>query len=326
MITHTQPTEFIEGLDSDRLASAQDFLGQQTRAGLEEWATQHTNTYGFKSTTFNMSIERGENPDQVLVVGGEFGNGSDAIGAVARALLIRHLVAPDASLILQPNTTLSQNNTRFTDNEGQQLKKGDRTPLTHRYQIALAAINNPAEMIVYGPSQGGVAVLDLAAHKDMPPMATTIMEAPNVARRSFPKMMLDFLGAGKELKQTISNNFETDSALEESLLSDLSIAGLAKYGLGALREDNLSLVGVIRRATATEDIKTALSKGGTVVHAWAEGDKVSPAVANVAVAREIERDGPTHYEARSFPGDHSITNNYILNAALVDRSIQLEKR
>lgn len=313
----------FDGIDTERLEAARSMTAAFTKADLAAWTGRRIVTDEIRGQRFRMVVDRGEDLNRVIVVGGEYGNGLGALGAVARARIVRQVVDPSASLVLQPNTALGDPNSNFSKTERNLLRQGIAQPLVDRIRATLEALGSPNKMTLYGPSQGGTTMLALAAHISMPPTATAIMETPNVTDRSYIGVAKDFIGAGADLKATISANFESSTTLGEELVADLSVRGLAKYAAGLALPDNLALLGIIRRATAQKHMEAILVRGGSVAHAWALGDKVSPASANNAIASSLAVTYPGQYAAYSFEGDHSFTNAYFSNAALVAQSQRL---
>ncbi len=307
-------------------AVVQPMVAAFSSAELSAWAEEHIVTREIGGQHFRMIVDQGEDPTKAIVVGGEYGNGVGALGAIARAQVIRKVVAPSASLILQPNTSLGESNMNFSKDERKTLRQGSAAPLTDRIRMTLEQSGEPERIVAYGPSQGGIAALALGAHSSMPRMATAVLETPNVAHRSYIGVAKDFLGSGADLKANILSNFTAGGELGNELVASLSAKGLAKYAAGLALVDNRALLGVIRRASAKEQMLAIVKRGGSVVHAWAEGDAVSPAAANTEIL-QMGRNLPIRrrfsYEGYSFKGDHSITNQYLLAAVLARRAYRM---
>ena len=68
-------------------------------------------------------------------------------------------------------------------------------------------------------------------------------------------------------------------------------------------------------------METILQKQGSVVHAWATEDAVSPNDDNQLIESALRNQ--LSYESYQVAGDHSSTNDYLLSAALVQRAYDL---
>ncbi len=325
MEQQTDEQHILDQVGLNAVVAAARIVPTFDKTALSEWAETHTEVYELGGQPFRMIVDRGENADHAIVVGGEFANGTDAIGAIARMQVVRRLVDTDATVILQPNSTARQDNMNFSDFERNQLLNGSAAPLLNRCMVAIDTAGNPGQLTAYGPSQGGVLALALGAHKHYaPPVAVSVVEAPNVVERSTVRMLKSYIGCGGDLKVNIAANFDDGGTLGEELIGDLSLRGLATYGRGAFHRDNRALLGIIRRGSAQELMQRTIARGGSVVHAWATGDAVSPAAANEQIAKTMMYEkGSGRYAHYTLDGDHSITNAYILNAALVHRARSL---
>lgn len=303
--------------------NARALLSDFDKASLAEWTDERTVVNNLGEQAFRMLVDKGEDDSSAIVVFGEFGNGLGAMGAIARARLIREVVNPAATLVLQPNPSIGEDNTNFSKLERRMLRLGETLPIVDRTLVTLEGHGDPENILTYGPSQGGAVALAYGAHPSTPETATAVIEAPNVANRSLFKMATDFAGAGAKQKVNVGANFKETDRLKYELISDFSVAGLARYGIGLGKRDNLALIGIMQRATAAQQMQTILDKGGSVVHAWATGDSVSPAAGNEVIANQLVDED--RYRSFTFEDDHSITNLYLLNAALAHRALVLFK-
>lgn len=320
MITRDMYPELFAPIDDAALDRAQRQVASFTTRQLADWTCEHTVTYEVAEQPYRMIVERGES-DQVIIAGGELGVGSDSLGSAARLLTIRALVDEQATVILQPNTTLRESNTNFSKEELGKLGGGDPAPMVDRMRRVLDYVNG-RWIVGFGPSQGGVTMLAVAAHPDVQPVATAVIETPNVIDRSLSGLTRDFLGAGSRLKDNIRSNFASGSAFADDLVAGMSLWGTARYLAGLTRPDNRALAGLMRRYTASRQMKQILDKGGSVAHAWATEDAVSPRENNRVIAAIF---GPGAYDGRYYPfeitdNDHSVTNQYLVSAALVRRA------
>lgn len=311
------PDAFLN-VNEAHLNAAEQLLASFNKKDMTDWARECTVTQELGHQSFRMLVSRGEDESKVLFAGGELGNGLDALGALARIRVIREIVEPSATIVYQPNSTMTENNVNFSKPEQNLLKHGNGSPLTDRIIKTFDSIGAPKEIIAYGPSQGGMVALALAADNNTPAMALAAVEIPNITNRGRLKMARDFAGAGSSLKENIGMNFDRDAQFHDDLIDGLSAKLLIGYGLGLMKEDNLRLVDIMGKNTAEAQMRTNLEKGGSIVHAWATGDTVSPHADNKVISTHLS--GIPRYEHATFKGDHSITNIYLLNAALVHRA------
>lgn len=311
------PDAFLN-VNQTRLDAAEQLLASFNKKAMTDWAREATVTQELGHQSFRMLVSQGENDSKVLFAGGELGNGLDALGALARIRVIREIVDPSATIVYQPNSTLTENNVNFSKPERNLLKHGNSSPLTDRILKTFDSIGEPAEVIAYGPSQGAMVALALAADANTPAMALAAVEVPNITNRGRIKMARDFAGAGSSLKENIGMNFDQGAQFHDDLINGLSVKPLIGYGLGLMNKDNLRLVDVMGKNTAEAQMRINLEKGGSIVHAWATGDTVSPHADNEIISSHLY--GIPRYEHAIFDGDHSITNIYLLNAALVHRA------
>ncbi len=296
------------------------FLATADKPALREWMERRIVVRELAGRAFRMLVDVPPETDgSAIVVFGEAGNGLDSTGAIVRARVIRMMVNPNAALVLQPNSTLSEANMNFSPEENRELKAGSSAPVVDRVLSTLESIGNPTDIVTYGPSQGGPMSLAYATSQYAPPsIAATVVEAPNVVRRSRSALRLDFARSGGRLEKEIAGNFDPLAPLRQELLAELGVVGLTKFGLGLLlKRDNLALNGPMQRATAGDSMERVLQGGGSVVHAWATGGTVSPAEANRQIADGLDGRHPRYKGVEVPDADHSVTNRYRLNGALV---------
>jgi len=163
-------------LTEDDVRNAGTFLQSASSAEMSAWSEARTEILEINGQPFRMIVDRGADDESAVVVGGEFGNGISP-WAVARARVVRDMVAPEATLIYQPNTTFDQPNMNFSNDERRTLSKGNTLPLLGRLAVVLGESGNPEDLTFYGPSQGGVTSLSYAAGMEMP-AAVAVVETP----------------------------------------------------------------------------------------------------------------------------------------------------
>lgn len=331
-VLHHYP-EAASLVQQDDIEVINRLLCDTSRAELAEWVKTRTTVRHMGDSAFKLLIDIPSESDssRLLIVGGEYGNGLSEAVAI-RARVVRDLVAPEATLIVQPNSSFGFRNSHgLARAERQQLSRGDVAPLVDRLRSVVDA-SNSSEVTFVGPSQAGVIASAFAAHGETPPTNVAIVETPNTHQRSSWALVKDFAGYGANLKDNIALNFPaaTDTEpvrLKEELIGELTVAGFARYGIGLVQPDNLALRGIMRRPTLRPYLEAALDKGSGVTHAWGVKDRVSSDEANRVVSGVLSSNAS--YEAYRFEGglaDHSLTNVYPVLGALARRAAQLGTR
>lgn len=288
---------------------------------LEDWAKEKTVTFERQTSglRYQMLVDRHPegDPNKVVMVGGEFGNGITPAVA-ARGRVIRDIVAPEATLVVQPNSTLfEKDHMNYSLNERIALRRGSLEPFVGRIAGVLYALQHPEDVTLFGPSQGATVMIGYAASPDAPDgVATAVLEAPNVVSRSSFKLVKDFVGSGNELKDVIGENFRGhDNFLKEEIQDNITLPGFVRFAGGLATQRNRVLRGILRNNHAFADMSSVLNRGGSVVHAWGTAANVSPVPANREIRNALSI-SPL-YRGFELPGsDHSVTNNYILCGAL----------
>jgi hypothetical protein len=315
------PASSLEVEDLDQVAA---FLERTDPAEMAEWIDQRTVSYTMPGSdrAFRMIVDRPVDGDdtQAVVVGGEYGNGIGgiALGAALRARVVRDMVAPHATLMIQPNPALGQfDNMNYSAGERRQLRQGELAPILGRYATVLQDnLGDPQHLTFYGPSQGGGAVLGYAARSDTPAAAVAVVETPNVATRSYSELASAFMASGGQLQDIVRENYANlDMPLAREGLRTISALNLGRALIGFAHRDNLAMAGVLRRNSAQEQIARILNKDGSVVQAYGTASRVSSQHAALRLAR-LFADNPRYRSVRLEGADHSITNQYALNGAL----------
>jgi hypothetical protein len=304
-------------LTEEDVESAAQFLSSIDTAAMEAWTSERIEIPEIGDQRFRMVVDRGEDEQAAVIVGGEFGNGITP-WALARARIVRDMVNPDATLIYQPNTTVGQPNMNFSSDERRTLHEGGVEPFHDRLDIVLDRANAPDDLTFYGPSQGGVVALSYATKQERP-VAVAVVETPNVANRSQIELLKDFAGSGSQLKQVIQDNYEHPENIQEifakETLEGLSIAGMTRFVRGILKADNRAIAGILRRDVAKAHMATILDNKGSIVHSYGTANSVSPIDANRAITQDLSP--YARYQGVEMAGaDHSISNHYALNGAL----------
>lgn len=291
---------------------------------LMAWATEHLVEFETpEGVNFRMVVDRGEDPEKVIVAPGEFG-GELKPFSVARALALRAIACPEATLVIQPNDVIGRPSMNYSRAEYRALAKGSLKPLIGRIAIVLDSLNNPEQLALYGPSQGGIVALGFA-HAERPDAAVAVLEPPNVKARTRFQMAQDFLGCGRQLPESLAVNFDSETPFSPETDQIPSSRNRIRYLFKVPTPSNLALVSLLARSDALDQMKTILENNGSVVHAWAEHDMVSSQVENRQInsaLREYKK-----YEAVELPGaDHSISNFAALGGALLRRAVDIKAR
>lgn len=297
-----------------------DFNGN----GLMAWANDHLEQFETSSGRgFRMVVDKGEDPEKVIVAPGEFG-GELKPFSVARALALRAIAGPEATLVIQPNDVIGRPSMNYSRSEYRVLAKGSLLPLIGRVATVLDSLDKPEKVALYGPSQGGIVALGFA-ETERPDAAVAVLETPNVKKRTRFQMAEDFLGCGRQLSESLAINFPDATnqfAVEVNQIP--SSLDRIRYLFTVATPSNLALVSLLARSDALRQMETVLEGGGSIVHAWAERDMVSPQVENREICSVLQ--GHSAYEAVELPGsDHSVSNFAALNGALLRRAIEIKE-
>jgi len=297
-------------------------------ASLTAWAQEHQEIGTLAHQKFHYLYDRPtEWSGNVVVAGGEFANGIHP-GMLIRALIVREVADPHAALLIQPNSTVQTTVHNFSRDERHRLANGNPAPLVDRLRSAMQQQEESDDpernTLLYGPSQGAVAMAAYAAHPDTERVALAVIEAPNTQDRNNLELLKDFGGSGKSLKDNIQVNFVGHKylLLYEDLLRGVDLRHLLLYVAGGARPENVALRGVLRQCTLTGYIEQTLGKGSSVVQAWGIKDRVSGDDVNTAIAEFfINHSAYQGVRVVGEHADHSITNRYGLNAHIAKMSI-----
>lgn len=307
--------------DHDAIAKLfHDFKGNEVMG----WANDHLKQFETPSGRgFRMVVDKGEDPDRVIVAPGEFG-GELKPFSVARALALRAIACPEATLVIQPNDVIGKPSMNYSKTEYRVLAKGSLVPLIGRVATVLDSLNNPEKLALYGPSQGGIVALGFA-EAERPDAAVAVLETPNVKKRTRFQMAEDFLGCGRQLSESLAVNFsDATNQFAVEINQIPSSLDRIRYLFTVATPSNLALVSLLARSDALRQMETILRGDGSVVHAWAERDRVSPQAENREIRSVLQEHSA--YEAIELPGsDHSVSNFAALNGALLRRAIEIKE-
>jgi len=264
---------------------------------------------------------KGENSDETIVIGGEFGNGR-TLASFTRAMGIRAVLSPEASLVLLPNNTLSENNLNLNVHELLRLRKGYAFPYSERYRRAIGHIEaSKSRLHIVGMSLGATTGAAFARTRDINLGSATFVESP-LLRGSPLSAAKDFLTSGAQLSQNVEisqQNIEDFDAIAGD-----GVAGFARFGAGALSPSNIAALELMRKRKTARDINGLIAKHehAGVVTAWGTEANVSPRADNQEIASR-HADNPWFQGIEIEGADHSVTNAHAVVAALALRAKQL---
>ncbi len=303
------------------------FLDHVTPAALAQTAEDSLRTFEYNGRPFQMAVvdPAGEKDDDAVVATfTEFGTALPP-RFVAKSLLTRQLVNPNAALVMQPTPVTGQNYMNFSHRERTMLLRGDLGPLTGRMGVVMGALHDPTDVTLSGISQGATVALAFAADQSMPAAAVSAMEIPSVVERSPLQMGADFMfRSGDDLEAVISANFDNKEApLARLALRDAGMRGLLPFFAKVVNPNTLSMMGAYTRPMAEHDILFTLGKGGSVVHSYGDQAQVSPKEANDHLAKRFASE--PKYESHVLRGmGHTATDLYVLSAVLARRARDLK--
>ncbi|HCH34428.1 MAG: hypothetical protein UY35_C0018G0025 [Candidatus Saccharibacteria bacterium GW2011_GWC2_48_9] len=263
----------------------------------------------------------GENSDETIVIGGEFGNGR-TLASFTRAMGIRAVLSPEASLVLLPNNTLGENNLNLSGRERLRLRNGRALPYSDRYRRALDYIDaSESRLHIVGMSLGATTGAAFARTSDIDLGSATLVESPLLSGSPL-SVAKDFLTSGAQLSQNIEisqQNIEDFDAIAGD-----GFAGFARFGAGALSPSNIAALELMRNRDTADDINGLIAKHehAGVVTAWGTKANVSPRADNQRIA-SLHADNPWFQGVEIKGADHSVTNAHAVVAALALRAKQL---
>ncbi len=257
--------------------------------------------------SFRAFFKPGES-DETLLVTGEFANGL-SLPVVTRAQAIRSAVMPEASLAILPNDSYREPNLDFSREENAAVSRGDAMPYVDRIR---ALVGEDSSVTVFGPSQGAVIGAAFASHPDTNVHAFAAVEAPNVIERSTVAMVGDFARSGEFLPRDVELNVGSRrSEITRNQISSLTLAGRARYGIGALRSTNRATVHLLNRATLSDQLEKIQEKHTGISLTFTEHSRVSPGNGNRDALRNLLHKNYAGYRTLVFEGaevGHSLTN------------------
>ena len=138
-----------DDLTRDDIESAKEFLYDKSPAGLEFWSKQgsRSKTYKYNGQRFRMVVDKpfGGNSDKAVLVLSEFGT-KDLPRLIAKAMITRNMVDPEATLIIQPSSVIGEDNMNFSYDERRELSGGKLQPYIGRIATVMASLGGPEDI------------------------------------------------------------------------------------------------------------------------------------------------------------------------------------
>lgn len=296
------------------------FLEGLSMSELNDWTEDRIQTYTTSDDQrFRMVVDRPKdgNSDKAVVVMSEFGT-NIVPRLIAKSRVIRDIVDPGATLVIQPSSVIGEPNMNYSWVERNRLCEGNLRPIIGRVALTMNAIGNPEDVTIFGSSQGAMIGLGYAADSETPPAAVSVFELPNIVERQRTQLVADFMSSGSDLPQVVEANFTNQEApFANYARHETTVSRLARYTLLSFHPDSIATVGAMRYASAVPAIETVLDKGGSVVHAWGDQDNVSPAFKNRFISTIPIFESNPKYVSRVLRGmSHAATDFYALDGAL----------
>lgn len=321
---HTAYPQLVEsGLLTEDIIETQREYYARNKAHFAQGHEESTRTISLGGSEFRAVALRGES-DETIVIGGEYGN-ANSIQAYTRAMGIRAVLGPEASLVLLPNNTLGENNLNFSPLERSMVHEGVAKPYVDRYKKALAHIGAEDQAVhIVGMSLGATTGAALAADKDVRARSLAMIEPPYLEGSTL-KSAIDFGQSGAQLGRNIEIS---QQGMEEfdALKLDGPL-GFARFGIGSMTPSNLASLSFMKHHDTKEDIQQVAYSPRNIgfVSAWGTEARVSPVTTNRVIAASYA--GHPRGEFVEIQGaDHSVTNAHAVVAALANRAKSLNAR
>jgi len=318
--------ELFEGvnpyLTQEDISDARRFLvneGTKTAESVDDHIVTHT----LDGRAFRMVVRKGESNNLVLAPA-EFATGIRGDGW-ARLMAMKAIMDPFASVILQPQNVLGQNNLNLSPKERAKLRSGNSQPIIDRILKTLEEEGLEYENIdAVGVSLGATLMTDLARHPDANVRSLTAFETPDIKKRKWLSLTKDFLLSGPNLYK----NLEISKLGEEADFLSQSKLNLIRFSMGALHANNLATMLRLRTNSHAEGIMKALEKnpGLGVVRGWTARSAISPSYENRETTEFLKMYFGQQVEGIEFAGplaSHNSTNIPVLVGALARRAATL---
>lgn len=306
-------------LTEEDIDNARCFLvneGAKTAESLDD----HIVTHKLGDQAFKMVVRKGES-NNTIIAPAEFATGIRGDGW-ARLMAMQAIIDPFASVILQPQDILGQNNLGLSRGKRKELRNGSSRPITDMVVTTLEQEGLDASDIhAIGVSQGGPYMTDLAADSRVNTKSLTVFETPDLKKRTAFGLTKDFLLSGPNLYK----NLEISKLNTEAYFLHQKKINLALFGVGALRANNIAGMLRLRKDSHVGGLMAALEKnpGLGVVRGWTAGSAISPSRENWEATEYLKMYFGEQVEGHEFAGDlasHNSTNIHVLVGALARRA------
>lgn len=319
-------------LQPEHVEKTQRFIKNWTRASVSEFTENNMNTYHLGQKIVHMLVHTPHDPsDQVIVVPGGYATGHNP-EAVIRAMAIREVVDPHATLLYQANVSPTYLANNFSNGEEQLLDQGDLKPMRDRINLGLDEISRrlPDARAAYsgGSFGGGVAgsVLGHAGEMMLGTNGGTIVDPANITSRNLAQLSSDYLLDLPEMTTIGRSNFHwrwwRPSAPEYSKARTLLATARV-----AVR-DAVHIAHALEYEQLSEDLMKVSDQIG-LVHMWSKWSHVSPDAANLRIAGNMRvKDHPRYHPVRiTHPRSrHGVTVSFPLQAAALEHAINLSEQ
>lgn len=314
---------FERGILTDEIVDTQREYYERNKTHFARGLEESTRTFELGDRRFRAVSIRGES-DDVIIIGSEYAN-ANFLHTYVRAMGLRAILSPAASMVLVPNNKAGEDNLALSANEKTLLRRGDATPFIDRYRQATtqSGISDNALTHVIGMSLGAATGLPYAAHPDTPTQTTTLVETPFLSDMNLRDMVMALKNGTSQMGNNLAMSRQ---GIEDFPAIDLDtrIIPTVRYYAGVLLSSNLATAQLMRHRDAADDIAALRHNhpaSGLVV-AYGTEAQISPIATNEAIAADYV-DNP-HTEFVDIPGaDHSVTNAHAVVAALALRAKSL---
>ena len=315
--------------------ASEQFLQNHSRYSAQKLASENMVTYHLGGRAFELLVHTPPDPsDQAIVVPTGYAMGIGTYSAL-RAMAIRELVDPHATLIVQGNMSPAHTVNNFSAHEEGMLMEGDFAPMRDRLNVVLEALQAklPDVSVAYsGGSLGAAvvgAVLGSANTMVLPTNGGTIIDPANIAERSVIDLGAAFAVDLTEMSRVGMENFTRDWWLqgwrskEKHTFKKASVQ--LEAGKMAVRE-GIFLALALGHNQLSSELSSAPKDVG-IVHLWSQNSHISPDRANQSITDTMTNTHPLYESIKITDAGsrHGVTVSYGLVAAALEHSMRLSE-
>ncbi len=288
------------------------------------WGIKCKTNLEYNGRKYKMLIDKRDS-DELIMISLGYATGAST-RSLAQACFIRDYINPEATLILNLNSTGKDTFMNYSKAERQQIRRGALEPAIGRLATALEFAGKPKNLTMLGISLGAKTMLEFASSEACPPAAVAIFGSPSVIDRSLPGLVYDFAWSGYHYDKAIKSNFKDhDSPLAIDVRPKSTPLGAFNYARSLIHPDNLAMASAICNESTVGSIEKIANKGGSVVHSWGDLDTVSPDQANMDISNKFKKE--LRYSGRRLNGvGHSAGHFYLLMGLLTRYARDLKRR